>query len=286
MRGRGCASAWLVSLAGCVLVDNPSYLALDEAEASTGDEASTSTSTSTSTTTSTSETTTLDTSSSETGPDCPPGQVGSLDCECIDMQLCDEGLVCSEGVCSLPANCPPDQGVAVELTLANNEFSPDVQVGACGISVYGVEPDTLVFDVAPCDGPVAPFSITVTPFAIATLPEQWMNAAGDVYMRAITQDEVYLRVSGPFDLWLTHASSLDPGVVELADYPLALSEGVGDCPPERAPCGSLERRGLLAGDALVFDGNTTMLGDGSSLWVAEAALTCGTPRYTFAWVRP
>ena len=227
----------------------------------------------------------VDTSSSETGPDCPPGQAGTLGCQCADG-ICDEGLVCSEGVCATPVNCPPEQAVGVALTLGNNAFTRDLQVGLCGVSASVIEPDTLVIDTGPCDGPVNAFSLAITPYPIDQVPEQWTNGAGEVYLRALAQDEVYLRMLGPFDLWLTNASSLDPGVVELADYPLALSEGLGDCPPERAPCGFDERRGLLAGDALVFDGNATTLGDGSSLWVAQAELMCGTPRYTFAWIRP
>jgi hypothetical protein len=271
-------------LLGCVLVDNPSYLALDDEASTSTSETSGSTSTSTS---ETSETTTLDTSSSsESGDACPPGQAGSLGCQCVDGLLCDEGLACVDGVCAAPVNCPPEQSVGVAISLGNNALSPDLQVGVCATTVSVVAPDTLVIDTGPCDGPVNAFSLALAPYPIDQLPAEWLDTNADVYLRALAQDEVYLRMSGTFDLWLTHASALDPGAAELADYPLTLAEGLGDCPPSMEPCGVRERRGLQAGDALVFDGNAATLGDASSLWVAEAELMCGTPRYTFAWIRP
>lgn len=280
-------AACSLALAGCVLVDNPNYLALDEVgESGTSESSGTSEGTSTSESSGTSETTLDTSSSSESGPDCPPGMAGELDCQCDEGMLCDEGLVCSDGVCSLPGNCPPEQPVAVVLALGNNGFSPDLQFGACLVTASVQEPDTLVIDTASCDGPVSAFSLAITPYPIDQLPAEWMETSADVALRAIAQDEVYLRMFGPFDLWLTNASALDPGDDLVTDYPLALSEGLGDCPPTAEPCGSSERRGLLAGDALVFDGGATTLLDGSSLWVAEAELVCGTPRYTFAWIRP
>lgn len=281
-----------IALVGCSLVDNPNYLALaDDETASAGETSETGTGTSTSTGTSAADTGTSETdaSTSETSSDtgvepCPPGKSGELGCPCSELELCDEGLNCVDGACSMPSNCPPeDPSVGVAIDLGNNVFAPEVQVGSCLVFASVAMPDTLILDTAQCDGPVNAFSIAIAPFPADSLPGLWQDTSASVSLRAVSQQEVYLRMSGPFDLWLVIAPTIDSGEPTISDYPGPLIETSGDCPQVTEPCGTSQRRALQAGSVTVFDANA-FVEIGSRIWVDEAKQVCGTPSVRFAWI--
>lgn len=271
---------------GCVLVDNPSYLALglDEADStgeaeSSGAESSTDTDASETETASGSETT----SASETADECPSGTLG---CPCELGEFCEASLTCLEGVCALPSSCPSeDAGVLVDLALGN-DVDPDTQLGICSVDLM-VEGVTLI-GAANCLLGVADFGFAIAPFIEAEQPTDIVggnqvtalvrvNSSQDVFVHLVFESGV--------ELWLVDASTLDSGDAEVTNYPVPLAPAGSDCPAIPEPCGASQRRAIQARDALVFDGSLAGLSPTLRLWVDEARSVCGVDRFRFALIR-
>jgi len=118
-----CLSALVFALAACGDTEDPGTTSAELGTSSTSaDESSSSAvtqstsisatgATATSTTTTTSSTTAADVSTTDAGDDTSSGSTGctpgSLDCTC-DGDSCDDGLVCTDGVCAPPSACDQD----------------------------------------------------------------------------------------------------------------------------------------------------------------------------------
>ncbi len=266
---------------GCVLVDNPNYLALDGESETEGESSSSSETTSESTTSesTTSETTTSDTTETTMGSDCPPGKFGELDCPCVDGLTCDLGLTCVDGVCIEPTNCPAeDPNVVVAIDLLANGPSPATRSDFCDLEITVEGQGTLTN----CNlGDLSDILFSLGPSA--SVDGLVGSSATSVTLSAVAAEELFLRIQSfnGFVLWLVVASSFVPADPELSNFPLSLAPAGSDCPYVPEFCGASQRRAVLVGDQAMFDGSSATVG-GFPVWVDEARSVCGSDRYRVA----
>lgn len=280
--------AWLAlaSLGGCVLIDNPSYLALSDEAESSGEGTSTPGESSESLGTEAGDATlgtseSSDTAASETDTDCPPGTLG---CPC-EGDACASELVCVEGMCALPIACTvEDASVVVELDGSEGP-SGDTYLGLCDINL-SVDAATLIGQLD-CALGIDWLTFTITPYLPAEQPADFLgNGSATVLLRIDAELGSFARIvleSGP-QLWLVDAVQLDSGDQDVTTYPIPLAPALGDCPEVPELCGASQRRALGAAELLVFDGSVAAPATDVRLWLDEARSVCGDDSYRYALV--
>lgn len=288
MSARLGASLVMLGLGGCVLIDNPSYLALsDEQGEGTGTPGESSESLGMDAgdaTVGTSESSdSLVTAASETGTDtdCPPGTLG---CPC-QGDACASELVCIEGVCALPSACTAeDPSVIVQLDSSEGP-SGDTYLGLCDINL-SVDAATLIGQLD-CALGINWVEFTITPYLPAEQPADFLgNGAATVLLRIDSELGSFARIvleSGP-ELWLVDAVQLDSGDQDVTTYPIPLAPALGDCAAIPEPCGASQRRALSAAELLVFDGSVAAPTTDVRLWLDEARSVCGLDTYRYALI--
>lgn len=286
MSARLGASLVVVGLGGCVLIDNPSHLALSDEAESSGESTSMPGESSESLGTEAGDATlgtseSSDTAASETDADCPPGTLG---CPC-EGDACASELVCVEGVCALPIACTvEDPSVIVELDSSEGP-SGDTYLGLCDINL-SVDAATLIGQLD-CALGINWVEFTITPYLPAEQPADFLgNGAATVLLRIDGELGSFARIvleSGP-ELWLVEAVQLDSGDQDVTTYPIPLAPALGDCVPTPEVCGASQRRALSAADLIVFDGSVAAPAADVRLWVDEARSVCGVDSYRHALI--
>ncbi|MFV8754405.1 hypothetical protein ACNOYE_27985 [Nannocystaceae bacterium ST9] len=283
--------ALAVSSIGCVLVDNPNYLALDGETASEAESTSASESSSAADSSSSSSSSTLDTDTdsdtladtTQTSDDpCLPG-AAEIGCPCADEVTCALGLNCSGGVCSEPTNCPdPDPAIVVTLDPLANSLGPDVQLGLCELTMTIDDQSVIQAALTNCDGTLGDMLFAIGPLAPED-PALNGSFAASVLRRAVDRSTSHVRIeTGSFVIWLVDAPTLDSGEPGVSDYPVPLAPSAGDCPGFPDLCGLSQRRAVQAGDLVVFDGQRATPSANVILWVDEAGLQCGVDHFRLA----